>query len=183
MEMNSTNLLWFFAFIFLAGGNGFGGMFNRGPIGPAPATQSDINEAINNQSLQQSLNQISLSSANNNYETAQLLNQQSNLMMQNQNTNLINVIQGFNAVTAQLQMQTAALGQQINQLGYQLDSCCCSIKTQMLQDRLTDKTAEAVALQNKLDNRDQTQVILGNLGRFVAWAGSGSPAVTTTVAG
>ena len=180
MEMNSTNLLWFFAFIFLAGGNG--GFFGNNPMHNV-ATQSDINEAVNNQSLQQSLNQIALSSANNNYETAQLLNQQSNLMMQNQNTNLINVIQGFNSVTQQLQNQTSALGQQINELGYHLDSCCCSIKTQMLQDRLADKTAEALALQNKIDNRDQTQVILGNLGRFVAWAGSGAPATSSVVAG
>lgn len=177
MEMNMTNLLWFFAFIFLAGGNGFGGLFgNKGPMGPPPATQGDLNDAINNQSVQQSLNQIALSSANNNYETAMLLNQQSNAMMQNQNTNLINAIQGFNTVTQQLQNQTNMLSQQINQLGYHMDSCCCDIKTQMLQYRLADKTAEAVALQNKLDNRDQTQTILGSLGRFVAWAGSGSQA-------
>lgn len=182
MEMNNANLLWFFAFIFLAGGgNGFFG--NRGPMGPAPASIEDVNNAVNNQSLQQSLNQLVAATANNNYETAQLLNQQSNMMMQNQNTNLINVIQGFNAVTQQLQNQTSALGQQINQLGYQLDSCCCGIKTQMLQDRLTDKTAEVVALQNKIDNRDQTQAILSNLGRFVAWAGSGAPATSSTVSG
>ena len=62
-----------------------------------------------------------------------------------------------------------------------MNSYCCEIKTQMLQDRLADKTAEALALQNKLDNRDQTQTILGNLGRFVAWAGSGAP--TTTAVG
>ncbi len=53
-----------------------------------------------------------------------------------------------------------------------MSSCCCEIKTQMLQDRLADKTAEAVALQNKLDNAQQTQTILGSLGRLVAWAGS-----------
>lgn len=149
MEMNMTNLLWFFAFIFLAGGNGFGGLFggNR-PMGPAPATQSDVNDAINNQTI---LTQ---------------LGQQNDLMLQTNNTNQINMIQGFNA-----------LQQQINQLSYHMDNCCCEIKTQMLQDRLTDKTAEAVALQNKIDNRDQTAQILNNLGRFVAWAGSGTPAV------
>lgn len=149
MEMNMTNLLWFFAFIFLAGGNGFGGLFggNR-PMGPAPATQSDVNDAINNQTI---LTQ---------------LGQQNDLMLQTNNTNQINMIQGFNA-----------LQQQINQLSYHMDNCCCEIKTQMLQDRLTDKTAEVVALQNKIDNRDQTAQILNNLGRFVTWAGSGTPAV------
>lgn len=171
MEMNMTNLLWFFAFIFLAGGNGFGGLFGNGGAG--------VQAAIDNQSIQQQLNQIALSSANNNYETALLLNQQSNMLQQQNNANQINVIQGFNTVVQQLQNQTNLLGQQISQLGYQMDQCCCGIKTQMLQDRLTDKTAEAVALQNKLDNRDQTQTILSNLGRFVTWAGSGTPAVGT----
>lgn len=171
MEMNMTNLLWFFAFIFLAGGNGFGGLFGNGGAG--------VQAAIDNQSVQQQLNQIALSSANNNYETALLLNQQSNMLQQQNSTNQINIIQGFNSVVQQLQNQTNSLAQQITQLGYQMDQCCCGIKTQMLQDRLTDKTAEAVALQNKLDNRDQTQTILSNLGRFVTWAGSGTPAVGT----
>ena len=182
MEMNMTNLLWFFAVILLAGGNGFGGLFGGRPMGPPPATQADVNAAINNQTLQNQLNSLAVETANNNYETAQLLNQQSNLMQQQNNTNLINVIQGFNSVTQQLQNQTNMLAQSINQLGYQVDQCCCSIKTQMLQDRLADKTAEAVALQNKLDNRDQTQTILNSLGRFVAWAGSGSQAAAAASA-
>lgn len=179
-----TNLLWFFAVILLAGGNGLGGLFGgRAPMGPPPVTQADLNAAINNQTLQNELNSLAVSTANNNYETALLLNQQSNAMQAQNNTNLINVIQGFNAVTQQLQNQTNQLGMQISQLGYQMDNCCCSIKTQMLQDRLADKTAETVALQNKLDNRDQTQTILNNLGRFVAWAGSGSQAAASTSVG
>lgn len=152
MEMNSANLLWFLAFIVLAGGNGFGGLFGGRPMGPAPVTQSELNDAINNQTL------------------LTTLNQQNDLFLQTNNTNQINLIQGFNA-----------LQQQISQLGYQLDNCCCSIKTQMLTDRLADKTAENVKLQNQIDNRDQTQTILGQLGRFVTWAGSGTPATGTTV--
>lgn len=93
------------------------------------------------------------------------------------------MLQGFNSIVLQLQNQTAQLGSKVDNLGYQMENCCCSIKTQMLQDRLADKTAEAVALQNKIDNRDQTQTILGQLGRFVAWAGSGAPTATGTVAG
>lgn len=165
MEMNMTNLLWFFAVILLAGGNGFGGLFgnNRVPMGPPPASQQDLNAAINNQTLQSELNALGLATANNNYETARLIQDQTMVMQNQNNTNLINVIQGFNQVN-----------QKIDALGYQMQQCCCEIKTQMLQDRLADKTAEAIALQNKLDNRDQTQTILNNLGRFVAWAGSGS---------
>ena len=184
MDMNTTSLLWFFAVILLAGGNGFGGLFggNR-PMGPPPATQGDVNAAINNQALQTQLANLSVETANNNYQAALLLNQQTDALQQQNNTNLINIIQGFNAVTNQMQTQNAQLAQAINNLGFQMENCCCGIKTQMLQDRLADKTAEVVALQNKIDNRDQTQTILGNLGRFVAWAGSGSATTTNTVAG
>lgn len=166
MEMNATNLLWFLAFIFLCGGNGIGGLFGGGrPMGPAPATESDVNNAINNQTI---LSQ---------------LGQQNDLLLQTNNTNQINMLQGFNSLTQQTMNQYSNLQQQINQLSYHLDSCCCEIKTQMLENRLADKTAEVVALQNKIDNRDQTAQILGNLGRFVAWAGSGTPTTTASSVG
>ena len=168
MEMNWSNLLWFFAFIFLAGGNGIGGWFgnnDRIPMGPPPATQTDLVAGLNNQSVMNELNALGLATANNNYETARLISDQ-NFFLQNQNnTNMINVIQGFNQISSK-----------IDSLSAKMESCCCEIKMQMLQDRLADKTAEALALQNKLDNRDQTQTILNNLGRFVAWAGTGTPA-------
>ena len=173
MEMNMTNLLWFFAFIFLAGGNGFGGLFgnNRVPMGPPPASQ---------QTMMSELNALGLATANNNYETARLIQDQNLLMQGQNNTNLINIIQGFNSVTQQMMNQNAQISSKIDNLGFQMQQCCCEIKTQMLQDRLADKTAEAIALQNKLDNRDQTQTILNNLGRFVAWAGSGSQAAASS---
>lgn len=180
MEMNMTNLLWFFALILIAGGNGFGGLFGGRPVGPPPATQEYVTDAINNQTLQNQLSSLAVETANNNYETARLIQQQTSDMMQQNNTNLINAIQGFNNVSLQLQNQTSQLGSKLDQLGYQMENCCCSIKTQMLQDRLADKTAETVALQNKLDNAQQTQTILGNLGRFVAWAGSGSQAAAVS---
>ena len=181
MDMNTSNLLWFFAIILLAGGNGFN--FGGRPAGPPPATQSDLNAAINNQTLQSQLANLGVETANNNYQTAMLLNQQSNLMTQQNNANQINAIQGFNSVVQQLQNQTSALGSKIDNLGYQMENCCCSITTQMLQDRLTDKTAENVKLQNQIDNRDQTQTILSQLGRFVAWAGSGTPTTAGAVSG
>ena len=178
MEMNMTNLLWFFAFIFLAGGNGFGGLFggNRMPMGPAPVTQQELTTGLNNQQIQSELNALGLATANNNYETARLIQDQTMVMQNANNTNLINMIQGFNQGMLQLQSQTNILSSKIDALDFRMQQCCCEIKTQMLQDRLADKTAEAIALQNKLDNRDQTQTILNNLGRFVAWAGSGSQA-------
>lgn len=178
-EMNE-GLLWFFAAMLFAGNGGLFG--NRqapiiaGPSGGGYVTQEELSAGLNNLQTQNQLSSIAMSSANNNYETARLISQQTSDIVQQNNTNLINVIQGFNAVTAQLQNQTSSLAQQISQLGYQLDQCCCSIKTQMLQDRLSDTQARLVTAQNQIDNRDQTQTILGQLGRFVAWSGSGSQA-------
>ena len=99
-------------------------------------------------------------------------------MLQQNNTNLINAIQGFNQVNQNLQMQTNQLAQQINQLGYQMDQCCCSIKTQMLQDRLADTQAELVTANGVISNANQSQYILSQLGRFVAWNPSGTQATT-----
>jgi len=186
MELNGNNLLWFFAFLFLMGGNGFGGLFgNRGgvPMGPAPATLDDVNEVVNNQSIQQQLSALGIATQNNNYETAKMFQDQNLLMQSQNNTNLINIIQGFNSITQQMMAQNANLGQKIDALGFKMETCCCDIKTQMLQDRLTDKTAEAVALQNKLDNRDQTSTLLNQLGRFVAWTGSGTQGGTAVAGG
>lgn len=182
MELSGANLLWFFAFIFLLGNGGFGNFFgnNRVPMGPPPVTQQDLNAGLNNQQIQSELNSLGLATANNNYETARLIQDQTMAMQNANNTNLINMIQGFNQNMFQIQNQTNILGSKMDALSAQMASCCCEIKTQMLQDRLADKTAEALALQNKLDNRDQTQTILNNLGRFVAWAGSGSQAAAAT---
>lgn len=182
MEMNGTNVLWFLAFVLMAGG-GFGGFFGNNrptPMGPPPATQEDLTNAINNQTMQNQLYNLGVETANNNYETAQLITQQTNAINNQNNANQINLIQGFNSITQQMQSQNAQINQAISQLGYQMENCCCSIKTQMLEDRLADKTAEALALQNRLDNANQTQTILGNLGRFVAWAGSGTLSATAS---
>ena len=145
MELNGNNLLWFFAFLFLMGGNGFGGLFgNRGPMGPAPATQQDVTEAVNNQSIQAQLNALGIATSNNNFEMAKQFMDQ-NLSMQSQNnTNLVNIIQGFNSVVQQMQANTANIANKIDQLGFKMDSCCCEIKTQMLQNRLDDANAKIV---------------------------------------
>lgn len=154
---------WVFALLLLGnGGFGFGG--NRDVV-----TSAELTAQINASQTQQGIQQVLLSSANNNYETAQLINQQTGQLIAQNNTNLINAIQGFNS-----------LQQQISALGAHLDTCCCSIKTQMLQDKLDEANAKIVAQQNEISNAQQTQTILNTLGRFVAWAGSGSPAQAST---
>jgi hypothetical protein len=159
MEMNSTNLLWFLAFVFLAGGNGFGGLFgnNRVPMGPPPATQAELTMGLNNQSIMNELNALGLATANNNYETARLISDQNLLMATQNNANQINVIQGFNQIAGK-----------IDALSAQMASCCCEIKTQMLQDRLADAQAKIVSQQATISNNEQTQYLLAQMGKWVA---------------
>ena len=73
-----------------------------------------------------------------------------------------------------IQNQTNILSGQLQALGAQMNECCCSIKTQMLQDRLADKDMQLATARNEISNYNQSQYILGQMGRYVAWAGSGS---------
>ena len=130
---------------------------NRIPAGPPPATQADLTAGLNNQSIMNELNALGLATQNNNYETARLISDQ-NLLMQTQNsTNQINIIQGFNQVM-----------QKIDGLSAQLNSCCCEIKTQMLQYRLDDANAKIVAQQNEISNYNQSQYLMSQWGKWVA---------------
>ena len=159
---------WIFAFLIIAvifgGGFGLGG--GNANVA-AYATMADVNAAINNQSTQQALGAISLSSANNNYETAQLINNQTMAMMNTQNSNLINAIQGFNQVSSNIANGFSNVSAQIADLGYKMESCCCGIKTMMLENRLQDTQ---IALQNSQTINainGQSQYLLSQLGSFV----------------
>lgn len=154
---------------------GMGGGMGRGPV-PNVASADQVNQGFMNQQLQQ----IALSSANNNYETARLITEQTNALQQQNNTNLINAIQGFNQLNLNMQNQINILGQALAALDAKMSSCCCEIKTQMLQNRYEDERAANVALRNDISNFQQSQYILSQTGRWVAWTGSGSQ---TTPAG
>lgn len=161
---------WLGAFLIIAilfgfGGNGFGGA--RGPI-PNFATNQDVNEAVNNQSTQQGLRDVLLSSANNNYETARLIDNQTMYLMNQNNTNLTNALQGFNNISTQIMNQTNVLGSKLDQLGFQMENCCCSIKTLIKDNQIADLTRENNRLQNEAINAAQSQYILSQLGKFVA---------------
>ena len=166
---------WIFALLILAGGNGFGWGNNNGNY----ATSAELQAGLNNQSVQNQLTTLAVETANNNYETANLINAQTNQMLQQNSTNLINAIQGFNTVNQNMTMQNAQIQQQINDLSYHMDQCCCEIKTQMLQDKLDSAQAALVAAQNNISNANQSQYLLSQLGRFVAWDPSGSQTSTT----
>lgn len=152
---------WVFALLLLGNG-GFG-------YGSNGVSSAELSSQINTSQIQQSLQQIALSSANNNYETAQLINQQTGQLIAQNNTNLINAIQGFNN-----------LSQQISNLSAHLDTCCCSIKTQMLEEQLDKANAKIVEQRTEISNQQQTAQLLNALGRFVAWAGTGSQAGTVS---
>lgn len=158
---------WIFAFLIIAvifgGGFGFGGN-NAAMAGYA--TMADVNSAINNQSTQQALGALSLSSANNNYETAQLISNQNMQMMNQQNSNLVNAIQGFNQISSSVQGGFSNLSAQIADLGYKMESCCCGIKTMMLENRLQDVQAKLVSSENANAIFAQNQYLLSQLGTY-----------------
>lgn len=157
---------WLGAFLIIAILFGGGLWGNRGQQNVA--TTEYVQSAINNQSVQSGIQSILLSSAGNNYETARLIQDQSMAMLSQNNTNLINAIQGFNT-----------LGNKIDNLGYQMEQCCCSIKTQMLQDKYDALENKYLTAQNDLSNAAQSQYILNALGRFVAYPAAAAAAVTT----
>ena len=160
---------WLGAFLIIAilFGGGFGGLGGRGPA-PNLATVTDVNTAIANQSTQAGLQNVLLSSANNNYETAQLISNQTMQMMSQNNTNLINAIQGFNTVTTQLMNQTNVLGSKLDNLGFQMESCCCSIKTLIKDNQIADLTNQLNNANNVAVNSAQSQYLLSQMGKWVA---------------
>lgn len=168
--MNDSNGIfggsWLFAFLIIAllfgGGNGLGWGNSSANV------ETAINSAINNQSTQASLRDVLLSSANNNYETARLISEQNLAMMQQNNTNLVNAIQGFNSVTSTIQAQGAGIQDAISRLSYQLDSCCCGLKTQMLQDKYDRLYEQYRSVQTDASNAAQSQYLLGVMGKWVA---------------
>lgn len=139
---------WIGVFLIIAvlfgGGNFFGG-------------GSNVQDAINNQSTQMGLRDILLSSANNNYETAMQIAGQNLLNSQQNSANQINVIQGFNAIQ-----------QSLAGISTQLGTCCCDIKTTLLQDKYDAALRELAKAQNEATNAAQSAYLLSTMGRWVA---------------
>ena len=146
--------------LLLGGGSGIFGGNN------AAVTMADVNSAINNQSVQQSLNSALLSSANNNYETAQLISNQNMQMMNQNNSNLVNAIQGFNQISSAVQGGFSNISAQIADLGYKMETCCCSVKTMMLENRLQDAQAALLSSQTANLINGQSQYLLSQLGTY-----------------
>lgn len=180
MESTGISMGWIFAIIIVLIICGGGSLFG---LGGGNAAANDINALraeMNQNFTNQNLSNIALSSANNNYETAKLISDQSLLITTQNNTNLTNAIQGFNTVNQNISTQGAAIQQAICDLGYKMETCCCSIKTQMLEDRLADAQARLVEKNAEISNFQQSQYILNALGRFVAYPPAAAAAVTNS---
>ena len=165
---------WIFAFLIVAvifGWGGIGGLGGGNAAAVGYATMADVNSAINNQTIQNGLNQIALSSANNNYETAQLITNQNN-------TNLINAIQGFNNLGLQIMNQTNVIGSKLDQLGFNMENCCCSIKTLIKDNQIADLTNQLSQANNVAVNSAQSQFLLSQMGKWVANAPATAAAYT-----
>lgn len=164
---------WIFALLMLNNG-GFGGYNNRGNF----VTDADLAISQNAQTQNLQMQGLSDQIAQNKFDVAQVIHEQTDTMINQNNANMINAIQGFNNLGVQITNQTNQISGQLMQLGAKMDSCCCEIKTMMLQNRLDEAERKNVQLENSLSNANQSQYILSQLGRFVAWTPSGTQATT-----
>lgn len=155
--MNETSILgggggWLIVFVILilmfSGGGFFGGGAN---------VETAVQNAINAQSTQTGLRDVLLSSANNNYEVAMQIAGQNLLNAQQHATDQVNVLQGFNAISS------ALAG-----ISSQLSSCCCDIKTTLLQSRYDDALRELNKYQVENATKAQSEYLLSVMGRWVA---------------
>lgn len=144
---------WLFAFLIIAlmfgGGNGFG--WGGGDV------DAKINAAINNQTTQNGIRDVLLSSANNNYEAAMQIAGQNLLNAQQHSADQINVVQGFN----QIQQSIAALSTQ-------LGSCCCDIKSTLLQDKYDSAIRALAKAETEAATKAQSEYLLSVMGKWVA---------------
>ena len=159
---------WIFGLIVLLGlFGGFGGGFGGNNAAMAGfATTAEVQNSINSAFAQQNAQNILLSSANNNYETARLISDQNMTMMNQNNYNLINAIQGFNSTNSAISTGFASVNQNLANLGYKMDECCCSIKTMLLENRLQDTQIALQNAQNIAVNAEQSQYLLSQMGKW-----------------
>ena len=129
-------------------------LFGWGGIGGG---RESVAEIVNNQTTQNGIRDVLLSSANNNYETAMLVSNQTRDLMAQNYTNQINVVQGFNAISS------AIAG-----LSTQLGTCCCDIKSTLLQDKYDAALRELAKAQNEATNAAQSAYLLSVMGKWVA---------------
>ena len=161
---------WIFAFLIIAVifGWGNGGVGGGNATLAGYATVQDVNSAIAAQTNALNQQSILLSSSNNNYETARLIDNQTMAMLNTQNSNLINAIQGYNSLGMSLQNGFASVNQSLASLGAQMNECCCSVKTMLLENRLQDTQQALADARNVAVNAEQSAYLLNVMGKWIA---------------
>jgi conjugal transfer/entry exclusion protein len=70
--------------------------------------------------------------------------------------------------------QTNVIGSKIDQLGFQMENCCCSIKTLIKDNQIADLQNQLNQANNVAVNAAQSQYLLGQMGKWSPY-----PAATT----
>jgi hypothetical protein len=162
---------WIFGLIVLLGlfggfnGGGFGGN-NAAMAGFA--TMADVNASNAAQTSQLNQQSILLSSANNNYEMSRQLADQNMFMTSQNNANATNILQGFNALQMQIANQTSTISSKLDALGFNMEQCCCSIKTMIKDNQIADLQNQLNNANNIAVNTAQSQYLLGQMGKWTA---------------
>ena len=162
--MSGDGLGLFFIFALLLMNNGNWG----GPRGPIGVSEGELAASQAAQTTQLQMSNLLSGQQSNLFEIANMFSQQNLSMMQQNNTNLINAIQGFNNISQQIMNQTNVLGSKLDQLGYQMENCCCSIKTLIKDNQIADLTNQLNNANNVAVNSAQSQYLLSQMGKWVA---------------
>ena len=147
-----------------------GGWGSSNGSGGDYVTSSELSAALAGQTSAMNQQAILISSQQNNYETARLIDQLGASLMAQNNANTINVVQGFNALSGQITNQTNVLAGKLDQLGFQMENCCCSIKTLIKDNQIADLTNQLNMAQNTAVNNAQSLYLLSQLGKYTPGA-------------
>ena len=169
-ESSGMGSEWIFAFLIIAViFGGFGGGFGGNNAAMAGfATMADVNASNAAQTSQLNQQSILLSSANNNYEMSRQLADQNMFMTSQNNANATNILQGFNALQMQIANQTSTISSKLDALGFNMEQCCCSIKTMIKDNQIADLQNQLNNANNIAVNSAQSQYLLGQMGKWVA---------------
>lgn len=165
LEGNGIIIIILFFLIFGFGGGGFGGWGNGGNA----LTQAEMQAGFNNQAVLSKLDGINNGICSSGYENARLVDGAVMNMMQSFNNTNSALNDGFNGVQRDLCQGFNGVTASITNLGYQLQQCCCDLKTTMLQDKYEATQWQLEQAQNIISNTNQTQYLLGQLGRFYTY--------------
>ena len=78
----------------------------------------------------------------------------------------------LNSLGSQITNQTNVLGSKLDNLGFQLENCCCSIKTLIKDNQIADLNRELNMAQTNASNSAQSLYLLSQLGKYTPGSGT-----------